>query len=152
MEWWSNGVAQRSKAAVLRSSSGCSRIRTAWPRQGLFPHTPTLSLREREHRPPDPGQFDAHRFFERREAVLPLPEGEAWGEGEQAVGILHACEFSRRVSNTPLLQHSITPLPSFQRALSLLLRTDFPFSARTPRGLMAWEYNPASPGLDCGLL
>jgi hypothetical protein len=48
-----------------------------------FPLTPTLSLREREQRPPRVRQLEASGLLARRGAVLPLPKGEGRGEGEQ---------------------------------------------------------------------
>ena len=53
-----------------------------------FPFTPTLSLRERERPQPISLQTGARGMFERRAVIFPLPEGEGWGEGEQAYGLL----------------------------------------------------------------
>ena len=55
----------------------------------LFPLTPALSLGEREQLSPvfrDLGARSAMTALglrERRDAILPLPEGEGWGEGER---------------------------------------------------------------------
>jgi len=49
---------------------------------GLFPLTPALSLGERENRRQLVRRIGAPGFIERRNALLPLPEGEGWGEGE----------------------------------------------------------------------
>jgi hypothetical protein len=48
----------------------------------LFPLTLTLSPRERESPFPRCKPFDSARLIERRARVLPLPEGEGWGEGK----------------------------------------------------------------------
>src|SRR5206468_2483842 len=48
-----------------------------------FPLTPTLSLREREWRG---GIHTGMRIIRRTWAILPLPKGEGWGEGEGNVG------------------------------------------------------------------
>ena len=55
-----------------------------------FPLTLTLSLREREQ----PGSMcensNRARYAGRLAPVLPLPEGEGWGEGEATVPVVEA--------------------------------------------------------------
>ena len=60
-----------------------------------FPLTPALSLGERENRCPRVGVLDGHEIVESREAWLPLPWGEGWGEGERAITAARA---SKKVS------------------------------------------------------
>ena len=56
-----------------------------------FPLTLTLSLREREQQAPDcllaNGRWANSDMgaIQRRRAILPLPKGEGWGEGEPSV-------------------------------------------------------------------
>ena len=59
--------------------ANCAAGRT----DALFPLTPALSLRERERCVPHPAQTEALRFIVSRDAILPLPKGEGWGEGEE---------------------------------------------------------------------
>jgi len=66
-----------------------------WFFNGLFPLTPALSLRERERHRSDSPQFDALRLFDRQVSILPLPEGEGWGEGEETVSLSDAATFLR---------------------------------------------------------
>jgi len=49
-----------------------------------FPLTPSLSLREREDRRPRVQTPGAPGQRAKRDATLPLPKGEGWGEGEQS--------------------------------------------------------------------
>jgi hypothetical protein len=51
----------------------------------LFPLTPALSLGEREPRPPSVAHAEGLRFAVTRRSLLPLPQGEGRGEGEQAI-------------------------------------------------------------------
>jgi Acyl-protein synthetase, LuxE len=51
---------------------------------GSFPLTPALSSGEREPRRPRVQTPGAPEMPARRDAVLPLPEGEGWGEGERS--------------------------------------------------------------------
>jgi hypothetical protein len=55
-----------------------------------FPLTPALSLRERENYRQRAGEADTLGIVERLAALLPLPKGEGWGEGEQAARPLKA--------------------------------------------------------------
>ena len=48
----------------------------------LFPLTPALSPREREFLPSGRAGSPGGKHFPARPTVLPLPEGEGWGEGE----------------------------------------------------------------------
>jgi hypothetical protein len=56
---------------------------------GLFPLTPALSPQEREQPPARLENLDALRSGDRQASILPLPEGEGWGE-RGAVGRLNA--------------------------------------------------------------
>jgi hypothetical protein len=62
----------------------------------LFPLTPALSLKEREPQGPSLGNPSAPRHATARPMVLPLPEGEGWGEGEQPVLPVNAADLSKR--------------------------------------------------------
>src|SRR6266404_1802338 len=55
-----------------------------------FPLTPALSLGEREHRRLILRKSDALTSRQNLAAILPLPKGEGWGEGEGAVEISRA--------------------------------------------------------------
>jgi hypothetical protein len=50
-----------------------------------FPLTPALSLGEREPRSPSPEQLWFAGCANARPTILPLPEGEGWGEGKRDV-------------------------------------------------------------------
>src|SRR5437899_1377311 len=52
-----------------------------------FPLTPALSLRERENQGPRCNNFKLLAFSNALPTLLPLPEGEGWGEGERIVRI-----------------------------------------------------------------
>src|SRR5438128_654999 len=52
---------------------------------GSFPLTPALSLREREQRALRVLLWRPPVWVIKRTAILPLPEGEGWGEGEEGV-------------------------------------------------------------------
>jgi hypothetical protein len=62
---------------ILAEPSACLTL------DGLFPLTPTLSLRERECCHPIVGESRALELKQDRDAMPPLAEGEGWGEGEQ---------------------------------------------------------------------
>ncbi|SRR6266478_1985694 len=64
-----------------------------WFFDGLFP--PALSLRERERHRSDSPQFDALRLFNRQVSILPLSDGEGWGEKEETVSLSDAATFLR---------------------------------------------------------
>jgi len=53
----------------------------------LFPLTPALSLREREHHLPVSLEPETPDTDDRRSTILPLPEGEGRGEGERRIRI-----------------------------------------------------------------
>src|SRR6266566_729272 len=56
-----------------------------WYSHALFPLTPALSLREREHHRQRIRQSQPLGVVTTRSLVLPLPEGEGRGEGERAL-------------------------------------------------------------------
>src|ERR1035441_1677488 len=72
----------RSRSTVPTRSFRSSGTRN--PLDVVFPLTPALSLKEREKLWQRIGQPGASSIFERRAVMLPLPEGEGRGEGEQA--------------------------------------------------------------------
>src|SRR5437773_2406646 len=115
MEWWRSGVVKPLEALEFQCSLRSPKARTAWRRQSLFPLTPALSLGEREDCRQPFERIVRPGFIPRWAMTLPLPKGEGRGEGEEAVGILHTGKLALRCSNTPLLQHSITPLLSFHQ-------------------------------------
>src|SRR5437660_914795 len=52
-----------------------------------FPLTPALSLRERENQAPHRNVSKRLLASHARPTMLPLPEGEGWGEGERIMRI-----------------------------------------------------------------
>ena len=66
---------------------------------GLFPLTPALSLRERENQGPRRNNSKLLGFSIALPAILPLPEGEGRGEGEQIVRTPETCDFWNRLSD-----------------------------------------------------
>jgi hypothetical protein len=57
-----------------------------WISNVPVPLTPALSRREREDSRQSAVNMDASGKVERRSAILPLPAGEGWGEGERELG------------------------------------------------------------------
>ena len=68
----------------------------------LFPFTAALSHGERKNRSRRSPFFNARRCFELRNPMLPLPEGEGRGEGEQSV-LRQACASSSTRGNSLLI-------------------------------------------------
>jgi hypothetical protein len=74
----------------MKRNAECGMRNAEWAATGggsvgslpAFPLTPALSLRERESRRPSFTQTGRFSLFKRRDRFLPLPEGEAWGEGK----------------------------------------------------------------------
>src|SRR5438094_6414 len=88
--------------------------------EGPFPLTPALSLSERENQGPRCNNSNRLAFSNAIPAMLPLPEGEGRGEGEQIVQIPDRCDLCNRPWNIgtlkaartltfPALHHSCTP-------------------------------------------
>ena len=62
-----------------------AKVAPLWHSRALFPLTPALSLREREHHRPRIRQPEPLRVVAGRTLVLPLPQGEGKGEGKRAL-------------------------------------------------------------------
>ncbi len=83
-----------------------------------FPLTPALSLRERVPRRQLFEEPVALGLFEGQDAVLPLPEGEGWGEGEQPTldPLLNLrCVSNFRIEDISLVRDSKTDASSKNR-------------------------------------
>ena len=85
-EKYGRSVVLRGHDFILRTksrvdvSSGASDMPDARSSSfALFPLTPALSLREREHRGPPLDQFKAPRLFDQREYEPPSPQGRELG-------------------------------------------------------------------------
>src|SRR5713101_7231777 len=65
--------------------------------QSAFPLTPALSLREREYQGPRCNNSKRFGLSNAPPTMLPLPEGEGRGEGEQSVRIPDTCDFRNRL-------------------------------------------------------
>ena len=66
--------------------------------RALLPLTLTLSLGERERASTSRGRSPGGEHWPARPGILPLPEGEGWGEGK--AGALRLCVRSRRPGAT----------------------------------------------------
>jgi hypothetical protein len=70
------------------------------------PLTPTLSLGERENRRQSAGESERLGMDENRAWLLPLPEGEGWGEGKRAIELDPLPKTDLRPSiSPPFLNH-----------------------------------------------
>src|SRR5262249_55895388 len=81
-----------------------------------FPLTPALSLRDRERTLSAPNDAD---LIQRSQMVLPLPEGEGWGEGERSVQFYRSVRGERCTQTTKLCFTATAPDKTAQGNLPL---------------------------------